>query len=177
MTESRSVDSRSVVVRRPTVQDVPQLVRLILAHAEYEHASIPANGAGLADRLIETLIEPQTRAACFVAQLSDEPDRLIGYSTCSAEFATWSAAEFLHMDTLYVDEGFRGLSIGKHLLDAVVAHAAMLGLHEVQWQTPDWNTDAVRFYERVGAVASNKIRFKLPIPTADGQKPNTDALR
>jgi hypothetical protein len=101
---------------------------------------------------------------------------LIGYSTCSAEFATWSAAEFLHIDTLYVEEGFRGLGIGKHLLDAVVAHASMLGLTEVQWQTPDWNTDAVRFYERVGAVSTNKIRFKLPVTTTDGQKPNSEVL-
>jgi hypothetical protein len=65
MTGFQSADSPSVVVRRPTVNDVPQLVQLIGAHALYEHAQIPANGVGLAERLIEMLIEPATRATCL----------------------------------------------------------------------------------------------------------------
>ena len=48
-------------------------------------------------------------------------------------------------------------------MDAVVAMTRSLGLQEVQWQTPEWNDGAVRFYERRGAVAKAKQRFTLTV--------------
>jgi GNAT superfamily N-acetyltransferase len=166
--------SASVAVRRATFDDLPRLVELITAHAEYESSTVTV--PRLATRLADTLIEPQIRAACFVAEIGTSTTALIGYATCTTEFATWSASEYLHMDTLYVDDAHRNHGIGRLLLNSITTHAAHLGLREVQWQTPDWNTDAVRFYERVGATATNKTRFKLAIPT-DDRKSNIEVLQ
>jgi hypothetical protein len=33
----------------------------------------------------------------------------------------------------------------------------------VQWQTPAWNEGAIRFYDRIGAVSKEKLRFFLPV--------------
>ena len=43
----------------------------------------------------------------------------------------------------------------------MIAFATAQGLAQVQWQTPAWNRDAVRFYERLGAVGTDKMRFSL----------------
>jgi hypothetical protein len=43
---------------------------------------------------------------------------------------------------------------------------AACGDDEIQWQTPTWNTDARRFYERLGARPAEKIRYTLPAGTA-----------
>jgi GNAT superfamily N-acetyltransferase len=166
--------SASVSVRRATSEDVPRLVELITAHAEHENSAITITG--LATRLTNTLIEPQTRAACFVAEISTPPTRVIGYATCTTEFATWSASEYLHMDTLYVDDTHRNHGVGQLLMNAVTTHAAHLGLNEVQWQTPDWNTNAIRFYERLGATATSKTRFKLALEMASHQQSNNEVL-
>ncbi|MFK0215391.1 MULTISPECIES: hypothetical protein [unclassified Streptomyces] len=37
------------------------------------------------------------------------------------------------------------------------------GLGQVQWQTPPWTTDAIRFYDRLGAQAKEKRRYSLPV--------------
>ena len=29
----------------------------------------------------------------------------------------------------------------------------------IEWQTPQWNAAAARFYERLGAVAAPKLRY------------------
>ncbi|MGW1911840.1 N-acetyltransferase family protein [Streptomyces sp. NPDC002076] len=50
--------------------------------------------------------------------------------------------------------------------DAVVAEARRLGLAQVQWQTPAWNEEAVRFYDRLGARATEKLRYTLPVREA-----------
>jgi ribosomal protein S18 acetylase RimI-like enzyme len=153
-----------LVVRRARREDLPRLVELIAAHAEYEHATVEVTD--LAARLERTLIEPPTRAACFVAETSTPTVSVVGYATCTIDFSTWSASEYLHMDTLYVEDASRGHGIGRHLVDAITSHATQLGLGEVQWQTPVWNTDAVRFYQRLGATATNKIRFKLALDSS-----------
>jgi GNAT superfamily N-acetyltransferase len=175
-TSDAAVDaSASVSVRRATSEDLPRLVELITAHAEYENSTISVTG--LAMRLADTLIEPQTRAECFVAESSTTPTCVIGYATCTTEFATWSASEYLHMDTLFVDDAYRNHGVGRLLLDAITTHAAHLGLGEVQWQTPGWNTDAIRFYERVGATATTKTRFKLAVGLANDRKSNLNVLK
>jgi GNAT superfamily N-acetyltransferase len=168
-------DSPSVIVRRATGEDVPRVVELITAHAQFENS--PITFTGLGSRLADTLIEPQTRAVCFVAEMKASPASVIGYTTCAAEFATWSGSEYLHMDTLYVDDAYRNHGIGRHLMNAIITLATHLGLSEVQWQTPDWNTDAIRFYERLGATATNKTRFKLAVGLARDPNSNLEVLK
>ncbi|WP_406129515.1 GNAT family N-acetyltransferase [Streptomyces canus] len=69
----------------------------------------------------------------------------------------------LHMDCLFLLPGHRGLGLGVLLMDAVAAEARALGLDEVQWQTPVWNDGAIRFYDRMGARARQKVRYSLPV--------------
>jgi GNAT superfamily N-acetyltransferase len=144
---------------RPAVSaDLPGLVQLCSAHAEFERAAaVPED---LAARLESALFAPQPRAWCFVAEQAGE---LIGYASCSLEFATWRAAEYLHLDCLFITESHRGGGWGRRLLDAVAEAGVARGVTELQWQTPDWNADAIAFYERIGARGAAKVRFSLPL--------------
>ncbi|MCP2267992.1 Acetyltransferase (GNAT) family protein [Actinokineospora diospyrosa] len=65
------------------------------------------------------------------------------------------------MDCLYLRPGARGRGVGQLLFEAVREQAKVLGLKEIQWQTPGWNEGAVRFYGRLGATAVEKVRFTL----------------
>lgn len=47
-------------------------------------------------------------------------------------------------------------------MEGVGALARALGLGHVEWQTPDWNEGAIRFYDRLGATARPKLRYALP---------------
>lgn len=148
------------MVRRVRVGDLAQVAQLAAEHAEYERAAPPP--ADLARRL-EVLLFGSTapRLRCFVAEL--DGGGLIGYATCAPEVSTWDGAEYLHMDCLFLRDGHRGLKVGPLLMDAVVAEARELGLVQVQWQTPPWNTGAMRFYDRLGARSKEKLRYHLPV--------------
>ncbi|MDQ0994728.1 GNAT family N-acetyltransferase [Streptomyces sp. V3I7] len=145
-------------VRPAILADLPTVARLCAAHAAFERAApVPAD---LAARLESALFSTHPRAWCFVADLREE---LIGYATCSLEFSTWQAADYLHLDCLFITEPHRGEGWGRLLLDAVKRTAEAFGAAQVQWQTPDWNADAIRFYNRAGAQASPKVRFSLRV--------------
>ncbi|KJS52715.1 GNAT family N-acetyltransferase [Streptomyces rubellomurinus] len=144
-------------IRPATAADLPAIARLCAAHAAFERAEpVPAD---LATRLAPALFAPHPRAWCLVLDHGGQPT---GYATFSREFSTWQGGDHVHLDCLFVTEAHRGAGWGRALLDAVRAAAADLGAAELQWQTPDWNTDAVRFYHRTGARSRPKVRFTLP---------------
>ncbi len=70
---------------------------------------------------------------------------------------------YLYMDCLFVKEFARGLGIGEKLVRQIEMEGKKLNCHLIQWQTPDFNTPAIRFYERLGATSKSKERFFLTI--------------
>jgi GNAT superfamily N-acetyltransferase len=146
------------VVRRARRSDLAALVSLCAEHASYERADY--DPAGKAEQLERALFAPSPRLYAWVASSSDV---LIGYATAAAEFSTWRAGDYLHMDCLFVRDGQRGAGVGAELLQAVLSFARKHGYAEVQWQTPAWNLDAARFYRRNGALDSGKLRFAIDV--------------
>ncbi|UUU34389.1 GNAT family N-acetyltransferase [Streptomyces sp. CA-210063] len=155
-------------MRRARPADLPHIALLAAEHAAYEKAAPPP--ADLPRRLENLLFGPAAgRLCCFVAELDDTG--IIGYASCAPELSTWDGAEYLHMDCLFLRDGHRGLGVGPLLMDAVLAEARARGLDQVQWQTPPWNEDAIRFYERLGARAKEKRRYFLSADRGPAESP------
>ncbi|WP_269856131.1 GNAT family N-acetyltransferase [Streptomyces sp. RPT161] len=96
------------------------------------------------------------RVEVFVAFDGDDA---LGYASLTTDLATWSGREFGHLDCLFVREGDRGRHVGRLLVDTVADRCRLRGLRELQWQTPVWNEDAIRIYQRLGAIDATKARF------------------
>lgn len=144
-------------VRRLAAADAEALSALCAEHAAFERAAAPPAGhaAALAGWL---------RTGHIVAfGLEDPATALRGYASLTVDVSTLRGAAFAHLDCLYLCEGFRGAGRGSLLVSAVRAHAALLGLDTMEWQTPAWNTPAQRFYERQGATGSVKQRYALAL--------------
>ena len=125
------------------------------AHARHERSDIvvPADWATRILDLITT-----KRLELFVAEVSGTP---IGFATLTHDVGTWAAAPYAHLESLYVAEGHRDAGVGRLLADAVIERARERGSGELQWQTPAWNSGAIRFYSRLGARQQSKERFTL----------------
>jgi len=145
-------------IRRVRREDLPALVELIRDHARYERAG--ELRADLGEALGRSLFAGSPRLKMLVAARRDER---VGYASWSLEASTWQAAEYAHLDCLYLREDERGRGTGRLLLRAVEAEARAAGTGELQWQTPAWNQDAIRFYRRHGAQEAAKARFTLPL--------------
>jgi GNAT superfamily N-acetyltransferase len=146
----------SVVVRPLRPGDVAGLVVMCGEHARFERT--PYRRAGKAKTISQALFGATPRLHGWVADAAGE---LAGYATAALEFSTWQGREFLHMDCLFVREGWRGYGTGAALLRAVGDFARRSDCAELQWQTPGWNEDAARFYRRIGAMEKPKRRFFL----------------
>jgi GNAT superfamily N-acetyltransferase len=140
------------IIRLAIKKDLLQLVDLCNAHAAYEKADY--DPAGKAQLLSKHLFENKG-IVCLVAEQSN---RLLGYATIVKQFSTWDADHYYYMDCLYLTEDARGQGMGKQMMNEIKLIAIKEGIN-IQWQTPDFNTNAIGFYKALGAESKTKERF------------------
>jgi GNAT superfamily N-acetyltransferase len=143
-----------LTIRPIQPQDLEQLVQLCAEHAKYERQTYNPNGKLVA--LEKTILGDAPKAFIWVVA---EEQKLLGFASLTLDFSTWDAAEFAHLDCLYLQPETRGKGIGKALFQAVLEFSVNRNCLNLQWQTPDWNTSAIAFYEHLGASRKNKQRF------------------
>jgi L-amino acid N-acyltransferase YncA len=141
-------------IRNATPQDMPEIIELCAAHAEYEKAEY--NREGKQDELYKHLFQSGNELNCLVVEQETE---LIGYATFIKQFSTWDAAFYVYLDCLYLKEKVRGQGIGVQLMAKIKEFSTDQNCIAVQWQTPTFNEPAIRFYNRLGATAKSKQRF------------------
>lgn len=145
-------------IRKAQEQDLPELVLLCQAHAHYEQANYSTEGK--VDLLRDFLFGQQPLAHCLVIE---EQDELIGYATYMKQYATWDAGSYIYMDCLFISEKSRSKGWGEKLVEHIKKDGKLLGCDVIQWQTPHFNTRAIKFYERIGAFSKSKERFFLEL--------------
>jgi GNAT superfamily N-acetyltransferase len=153
-----------VGVRRACGCDVPRLLPLCIEHAAFER--LPHGLDGRSATLAAALDATPPRLHAWLAYSGE---RAVGYATATVDFSTLAGAPYLHMDCLYVREGWRGRAIGQRLHRALRAFAVDGGCQAMQWQTPEWNEAAARFYLRLGARETLKRRYVLPLDAPAAQ--------
>jgi GNAT superfamily N-acetyltransferase len=129
---------------------------LIRAHAAFEGGESSITEAVLMQLL--QLKRPPVRL--FIAERTG---RIIGYAALTTDFSLWRASRWAHLDCLFVGEGERGSGTGKLLLRRILKAAHALRADRLEWQTPEWNREAIRFYQREQAIGVAKARFHLAL--------------
>lgn len=140
-------------IRPAEVGDARQLLALVHDHASFERAEASLTR----DDLTRLLAGPAP------VQLTVAEDRgvLLGYSAVTLDYALWRGRYWAHLDCLFVRAADRNRGTGKRLLAHAFAQALAAGADRLEWQTPDWNEAAIRFYCREGAACHTRKRFHL----------------
>ena len=136
----------AIAIRQATAADVPQVLAFIRALAEYEREP-QAVMASEAD-LLRDGFGPNPFYFCLIADSNEAP---AGFALYFYNYSTWLGRPGLYLEDLFVLPGFRGLGIGKALLQRVAAIAVEKGCQRLQWEVLDWNTPAIDFYAAMGA--------------------------
>ena len=139
-------------------KDINQIIALCSLHATHE--KVPYNIEGKAECLKEDIFSPTPKLYCLVVE---NQGVLLGYATYMRQYATWDACEYIYMDCLFIKEFVRGYGLGEKLVNKIKQEGKKLRCDLIQWQTPDFNIRAMKFYRRIGAISKSKERFFFPI--------------
>ncbi|MGA3136937.1 MAG: GNAT family N-acetyltransferase [Terracidiphilus sp.] len=136
----------ATTIRIATPADVPQILSFIRALAAYERApdAVTATEAGL----MRDGFGPNPFYSCLMAEHDGQP---AGFALYFFNYSTWMGRPGLYLEDIYVQPEFRGLGIGKTLLQRVAAIAVEKNCPRLQWEVLDWNTPAIEFYRTMGA--------------------------
>ena len=140
-----------VHLRDATPDDVPEIIRLIRDLAAYERA--PDSAVATPVLIRDALFGAERVASAVLAELdSGDGSRIVaGFALWFHNFSTWTGRRGLYLEDLFVRPEYRGRGIGVALLRHLAALAVARNCARMEWSVLDWNVDAIRFYEQLGA--------------------------
>ncbi len=134
-----------------TEQDIPVILELIRALADYEKLSHQVTATQ--ELLRETLFGARPAAEVVLAKCGDE---CAGMAVFFATYSTFLAQPGLYLEDLYVKPHRRGQGIGLALLKHLAGLAIKRGYGRVDWAVLNWNQPAIEFYQKLGAAPLNE---------------------
>ncbi len=146
---------RLLVLVRPLSQsEIPELLALIRAKAEFDDA-LPSL-VTTNESLREALFSERPHAHALVAELDGQ---LVGMATYYGVFSSFIARPGLWLDDLFVYEAYRGRGVGEALIRALCRVAKSQGCARVDWIVSASNERGKKFYTSIGATIFEKGRL------------------
>lgn len=136
-----------VTLRPATRGDVPLILDFIRALAEYERE--PDAVLATEAMLEAELFGERPGAEVVIAHADGRP---AGFALFFHNFSTWLGRRGLYLEDLFVHPEFRGRGVGQVLMAYLAKLAVERGCGRFEWSVLDWNTPAIDFYRRLGAV-------------------------
>jgi len=171
----------TISIRRAEREDIPTLLSLIDALAEFE--SLPPPDEAAKRRFAEDGWSSEGRAPRFTAWLAevslaaneaagheearfdkvatgsesaessttDESKTAAAYAITFETYSSFLARPTLYLEDIFVLPAFRRQSVGSAMMSHLITEARSSGCGRVEWVVLDWNTDAQQFYRGLGA--------------------------
>jgi len=136
----------SATIRPGRRADVATIAELIRGLARYE--GLEAEVTMTDERLESALFGPRPYAETLIAELEGQA---VGFALFFHSFSTFLAQPGIYLEDLFVVESHRGQGIGRSLLAKLAEIAVERECGRLEWSVLDWNTDAIGFYESLGA--------------------------
>ncbi len=133
-------------IRSASVEDVPEILRLIRGLAEYE--KLEHEVVATEERLRRSLFGERPAAEAVLGMLEG---RAVGFAVFFHNYSTFRACPGLYLEDLFVEPAHRGSGYGKALLLHLARLAVQRGCERMEWSVLDWNAPAIGFYRSLGA--------------------------
>ena len=141
-------------IRFAEERDIKEIIKLCALHAAFERAAF--NVSNKEELLSKHLFSGSDVLKCLVVE---ENNHIVGYATFMKQFSTWNAQFYIYLDCLFFKEEMRSRGLGTKLMNRIKTYARTKNCDIIQWQTPDFNINAIKFYQKLGAISKTKERF------------------
>jgi GNAT superfamily N-acetyltransferase len=137
----------SFSIRAAELRDVTAIVQLIRELADFEQLTHLLQVTP--EKLRPHLFGERAVVEALVAESQGE---VVGFAVFFTNFSTFLAQPGLYLEDLYVQPAHRGRGVGEALLSRVGRLAVERDYGRFEWSVLDWNANAIRFYEKMGAT-------------------------
>ena len=135
-----------VEIRIGEPRDVALITQLIRELARYE--KLEHEVAATEEKVAKALFGKRPYAETLIAEVNGEP---AGFALFFHNFSTFLAQPGIYLEDLFVKPEQRSHGVGRALLERLAQIAVQRDCGRLEWAVLDWNEDAIRFYQRLGA--------------------------
>jgi GNAT superfamily N-acetyltransferase len=146
-------------IRRARPEVGPAYLDLVQALADFE--KLPGPDPAARDRL---LADAFAEAPPYELWVAEDGGRVVAYAVTFPTYSTFLARPSLWLEDLFVHPDARRRGIATAMLDHLHQVAVERGCGRFEWNVLDWNVDAQRFYEGMGAQIMGEWRLVRLIP-------------
>jgi len=151
MNDTVTTSDPRITLRFATADDAGLILDFIRQLADYEN--LTHEMVTNEDQLRQSLFGERRVAEVLIATYDGEP---AGFALFFHNFSTLLGRPGIYLEDLFVIPALRGHGIGQVLLSHLAKIAVDRGCGRFEWPVLDWNTDAIRFYKRLGAKPINE---------------------
>lgn len=142
-------------LRPAELRDVAPIVQLIRELAEFERLTHLLQVTP--EKLRPHLFGEKPVVEAYVAEVpadrvAEGDSSVVAFALFFTNFSTFLAQPGLYLEDLYVKPAHRGSGIGRALLTRLARLAVERQYGRFEWSVLDWNDNAIRFYEKLGAT-------------------------
>lgn len=141
------MNSNSLSIRPALPEDVNAIFGMIFELAVFEKLEhmVVAN-----ERMLhESLFGDHPAAEAIVGV---EDGEVVTFALFFHNFSTFLCQKGLYLEDLYVKQSCRGKGYGKQMLVALAQLAVERDCGRFEWSVLDWNENAIKFYQGMGAT-------------------------
>lgn len=146
-----------ITIRNIAPDDIPAVIGLLREFAEFER--LASHCEITEERLTAAMFGD---AAVVEGLIAVDGTRAVGYALYFPSFSSFRGQCGFYLEDIYVSGDYRGQGIGEAMLKRIAQIAAARGLERIDFLVLDWNTTAVDFYLKTGAIRDGEERhFKF----------------
>ena len=139
---------------RADAGDLAAMIRGLAQYERLEHLIVADEAT-----LVSSLFGAQPAAEAIIARDESQSGAAAGFALFFHTFSTFLGRRGLWLEDLFVYPQYRGGGLGRALISRVGAIARERGCGRFEWAVLDWNTDAIRFYQNLGATLMPEWRI------------------
>ena len=118
-------------------------------------------------RTLAAAVIGEERAGAFIRShlerhhliVAEADGEVVAFALFFTNFSTFLGKPGLYLEDLIVTPAERGQGIGQALLERLARIAVERDYGRFEWSVLDWNENAIRFYERMGASVMPEWRI------------------
>ena len=133
-------------IRPATENHVPVILALIKELAEYEKLSHEVSAT--VDNINSSMFGERPYAEALIGVLEGNP---ISFALFFHNYSTFLGKPGIYLEDLYVKPQHRGNGFGRKMLAYLARLAKERNCGRFEWSVLDWNTPAIRTYEKLDA--------------------------
>ncbi|MEO7660571.1 MAG: GNAT family N-acetyltransferase [Pyrinomonadaceae bacterium] len=144
-------------IRKTLPDDVPDVVMLIREFAVFEELS---DHCAVTEENLHTAMFGT--AATVEGLIALDDDGPMGYALYYPNFSSFSGQRGLYIEDIYISERYRGGGLGLAMIKEIASIAASRGFERIDFMVLDWNSPAINFYRKHGALSNDdETHFKF----------------